>query len=59
MSEDTAFESDILPKLVNQRQLSAYYHEGFWQPMDTLREKLILTELATRNPIPWIANLSN
>jgi glucose-1-phosphate cytidylyltransferase len=59
ISEDTAFESDILPKLVNQRQLSAYYHEGFWQPMDTLREKLILTELATRNPIPWIANLSN
>ena len=52
--EDTAFESDVIPSLVKLQQLSAYHHDGFWQPMDTLREKMILSELASSAKIPWI-----
>ena len=36
------------------KQLAAYSHEGFWQPMDTLREKKLLEELAREKPQPWI-----
>ena len=37
-----------------QGQLMAYEHDGFWQPMDTLRDKRVLDELwASGNP-PWI-----
>jgi glucose-1-phosphate cytidylyltransferase len=48
------FESGALPKLVEQKQLMTYQHEGFWQPMDTLREKQDLARLATENPPPWL-----
>jgi glucose-1-phosphate cytidylyltransferase len=52
--ENTSFESELLPKLVASTQLSAYHHEGFWQPMDTLRERNILAELARNASLPWI-----
>lgn len=48
------FETKTLPKLVEDDQLAAYNHEGFWQPMDTLREKKLLEELAREKPQPWI-----
>ena len=32
----------------------AYKHEGFWHPMDTLRDKNILSELTKKNIAPWI-----
>jgi glucose-1-phosphate cytidylyltransferase len=54
-SDDQAFESDILPELVRRKLLSAYLHEGFWQPMDTLREKNDLEELAKQSTPPWLA----
>jgi glucose-1-phosphate cytidylyltransferase len=54
-SDDQAFESDILPELVRRKLLAAYLHEGFWQPMDTLREKNDLEELAKQSPPPWLA----
>jgi glucose-1-phosphate cytidylyltransferase len=53
-SDDQAFESDILPELVRRKLLAAYLHEGFWQPMDTLREKNDLEELAKQSPPPWL-----
>ncbi len=48
------FETKTLPKLVEDDQLAAYNHEGFWQPMDTLREKKLLEELAREKLQPWI-----
>jgi len=49
------FETGALPRLVQESQLSAYHHEGFWQPMDTLREKQILSELVHETPPPWLS----
>jgi glucose-1-phosphate cytidylyltransferase len=46
-------ESGALSRLVQQKQLSAYHHEGFWHPMDTLREKQVLAELAKEKTPPW------
>jgi len=37
--------------------LMAYEHFGFWQPMDTLREKNDLEKLALREPPPWLEDL--
>jgi glucose-1-phosphate cytidylyltransferase len=53
-SDNQAFEADILPELVKRKLLGAYLHEGFWQPMDTLREKNDLEELAQQSPPPWL-----
>jgi glucose-1-phosphate cytidylyltransferase len=48
------FETGALPKLVADSNLSAFHHGGFWQPMDTLREKQELSKMAvTENP-PWL-----
>jgi glucose-1-phosphate cytidylyltransferase len=51
------FETGALPRLADSNQLNAYQHNGFWQPMDTLREKLDLEKLATHKPIPWLNDL--
>jgi len=51
-------ETGALPRLVSEDQLMAYEHGGFWQPMDTLREKQDLSLLATKSPPPWL-NLGN
>jgi glucose-1-phosphate cytidylyltransferase len=48
-----SFEASVLPRLVQQKELGAFHHEGFWQPMDTLREKNLLTQLASDSPPPW------
>jgi glucose-1-phosphate cytidylyltransferase len=48
------FETGALPKLVNLNQLMAYHHAGFWQPMDTLREKNELEKLALLDIPPWL-----
>jgi len=47
------FETGALPRLAEANQLNAYKHEGFWQPMDTLREKLELEKFAKLKQIPW------
>lgn len=49
------FETSTLPQLANSHQLAAFHHEGFWQPMDTLRERNDLEKLAALNPAPWLA----
>ena len=51
-NDKTIFESDILPKVVKNKQLAAFKHYGFWQCMDTLRDKIMLNKLNRKNP-PW------
>jgi glucose-1-phosphate cytidylyltransferase len=48
------FETGGLVRLANQVQLMAYQHSGFWQPMDTLREKKELEKSALDSTPPWI-----
>lgn len=48
------FESTVLPELAKKGELAAFHHEGFWQPMDTLREKHDLAKLALETPPPWL-----
>ena len=51
--DKTSWENEPLAGLANDRQLSAFKHEGFWQPMDTLRDKLYLNELWDADNAPW------
>jgi glucose-1-phosphate cytidylyltransferase len=51
--DDTLFEREPLERLAADGQLMAWRHEGFWQPMDTLREKHLLEELWTSGRAPW------
>jgi glucose-1-phosphate cytidylyltransferase len=48
------FETGALPRLANLNQLMAYQHTGFWQPMDTLREKNELEKFAQFDNPPWL-----
>jgi glucose-1-phosphate cytidylyltransferase len=52
-SDFDLFETGALPKLSSEGQLSAFQHEGFWQPMDTLREKNLLDDFAQNGNPPW------
>jgi len=52
-NDNTAWEDDPLVSIANSGQLVAYKHEGFWQPMDTLREKNILNNLWNSGKAPW------
>jgi glucose-1-phosphate cytidylyltransferase len=47
------FEGEPIQKLTQQRQVEAYFHHGFWQPMDTLRDKQRLEDLWTSGRAPW------
>lgn len=49
----TPWERDPLERLVEKGQLAAFLHEGFWQPMDTLREKELLEYYWQRGQAPW------
>jgi glucose-1-phosphate cytidylyltransferase len=53
------FESGALAKLALDEQLTAYQHFGFWQPMDTLREKIELEKIAASNNIAWLDLVSS
>ena len=50
----TVWEKEPLEKLAATDQLRAFRHDGFWQPMDTLREKRILEELWNTGKAPWL-----
>ncbi len=52
-SDRTIWESEPLNKLVAQGELMAFEHEGFWQPMDTLRDKHYLEDLWAGGTAPW------
>jgi glucose-1-phosphate cytidylyltransferase len=49
-----SFESDAMNKLVSNGELSAYEHRGWWQPMDTLRDKRTLEALWNKGDAPWL-----
>lgn len=49
------FETNALPTLASRHQLSAFQHQGYWQPMDTLREMNILKEQCRHPNIPWLS----
>jgi glucose-1-phosphate cytidylyltransferase len=53
-NETRPFEQSTLQKLVVDQQLAAFHHQGFWQPMDTLREKNELSALASLETPPWL-----
>lgn len=53
--DDTVFEQGPMRTLAHQGQLHAWRHSGFWQPMDTLRDKHVLEELWTSGQAPWKA----
>lgn len=52
--DDSSFEIDVMPKLASEGSLAAFEHEGFWQPMDTLRERNLLADLAIMSTPPWL-----
>ena len=47
------WEQEPLQKLAKDGELNAYHHDGFWQPMDTLRDKNNLERLWSINQAPW------
>lgn len=52
-SDETIWEQEPLQKLAVMGELMAYQHNGFWQPMDTLRDKNLLENLWNNNIAPW------
>lgn len=51
--DETIFEKEPLERLAAERQLVAFRHEGFWQCMDTQRDKALLEELWEKGIAPW------
>ena len=52
-SDTTIWEHEPLRNLANDNELIAYKHKGFWQPMDTLRDKFYLEKLLQDGKAPW------
>lgn len=52
--DQTIWERAPMERLASTGQLSAYRHDGFWQPMDTLRDKMHLEELWAAGKAPWM-----
>ena len=51
--DDTVLEADPLERLASDGQLMAYKHNGFWQCMDTLRDKIYLNKIFKEGNAPW------
>ena len=51
--DDAIWEQEALRGLVNDGQLNSYKHDGFWRPMDTLKDKEDLNKLWADNQSPW------
>jgi glucose-1-phosphate cytidylyltransferase len=52
-SDNVSWEGHPLTTLAKQNQLASFKHDGFWQPMDTLREKTFLNDLWLKGKAPW------
>ena len=50
---DSVWEQEPLMSLAKDDELMAFEHEGFWQPMDTLRDKELLEKLWKEDRAPW------
>jgi glucose-1-phosphate cytidylyltransferase len=59
LDAESPLERGPLDRLAGDRQLMAYSHSGFWQPMDTLREKQLLEALWESGEAPWIRQQRN
>ncbi len=57
--DQTTWEREPLETLANEGELSAYRHTGFWQPMDTLRDKNVLEEMWQSGKAPWYDIIHN
>ena len=53
VGDTSVWEREPLEGLAKDQQLAAYFHRGFWQPMDTLRDKGLLEELWASGNAPW------
>ncbi len=51
--DNMPWEDEPLKNITKERQLNCYKHDGFWQPMDTIREKSILNQLYLNGEAPW------
>ena len=51
--DSTIWEREPLEHLASTDNLAAFEHRGFWQPMDTLRDRMLLEDLYERNAAPW------
>ena len=51
--DSTTWEQEPMKNLAQDNQLFAYRHEGFWHPMDTLRDKTVLEKLWNAGKAPW------
>ena len=52
-SDDSVWEEEPIKRLASSGKLTAYYHNGFWQPMDTLRDKKLLERFWNVRQAPW------
>jgi len=52
--DKTIFEREPLEKLAQEGELYTYKHNGFWRPMDTLRDKVLLEDMVENKTAPWI-----
>ena len=53
VDDQSSWEESTLPHLASNNQLNAYFHSGFWQPMDTLRDRNLLESLWNDGKPPW------
>ena len=51
--DETIWEQEPLKSLATDGELMSFKHDGFWQPMDTLRDKIKLNQLLKQNKAPW------
>lgn len=51
--DEAVLEREVMESLAARDQLSAFVHRGFWQPLDTLRDKMLLEELWQSGTAPW------
>jgi glucose-1-phosphate cytidylyltransferase len=51
--DQTIWERDPMERIARERQLKAFHHRGFWQPMDTMRDRTLLEHLWAGGRAPW------
>jgi glucose-1-phosphate cytidylyltransferase len=51
--DETVWEQEPMGRLADEGQLFAYRHTGFWHPMDTLRDRMVLEEMWASGDAPW------
>ena len=53
IDDHTVWEKEPMEQLAREGQMDAYFHHGFWQPMDTLRDMVYLNDLWNSGKAPW------